>query len=205
METPIAPAMPCKIMNKNCATGGCGASNKNKTCVYSGSWWIQKTADWRIYDQIIMKTTLQEKETIHYNITIWFTKFIPMPQAIKKNQQQKQQWTRNGKNWRKFRRGAWQKSEVKKRWSMKQKRWAKKFILPHWWTYVIWKNAELEAKHQKYKGRIALRGDIVKDMQYSPNKDHHLLKWQQQKSWISSPDCQVAVDTQRTQYLLTPK
>ena len=24
-------------------------------------------------------------------------------------------------------------------------------------------NAELEAKHQKYKGRVALRGDIVKD------------------------------------------
>ena len=26
-----------------------------------------------------------------------------------------------------------------------------------------WKNAELEAKHQKYKGRVILRGDIVKD------------------------------------------
>ena len=25
------------------------------------------------------------------------------------------------------------------------------------------KNAELEAKHQKYKGRVALRGDVVKD------------------------------------------
>ena len=26
-----------------------------------------------------------------------------------------------------------------------------------------WKIAELEAKHQKYRGRIVLRGDIVKD------------------------------------------
>ena len=26
------------------------------------------------------------------------------------------------------------------------------------------KNAELEAKHQKYKGRVVLRGDIVKDV-----------------------------------------
>ena len=36
LETPMAPAMPCKIMRKNC---GSGASNKNqnKTCVYSGS------------------------------------------------------------------------------------------------------------------------------------------------------------------------
>ena len=39
------------------------------------------------------------------------------------------------------------------------------------------KNAELEAKHQKYKSRVILRGDVVKDdsgdlMQYSQNKDH---------------------------------
>ena len=36
LETPVAPAMPSKIMKKNC---GSGASNKikNKTCVYSGS------------------------------------------------------------------------------------------------------------------------------------------------------------------------
>ena len=26
-----------------------------------------------------------------------------------------------------------------------------------------WKNAELESKHQKHKGRVVLRGDIVKD------------------------------------------
>ena len=36
LETSVAPAVPCKIMNKNCGSGG---SNKikNKTCVYSGS------------------------------------------------------------------------------------------------------------------------------------------------------------------------
>ena len=34
LETSFAPAMPCKIMKKNC---GSGESKKNKTCVYSGS------------------------------------------------------------------------------------------------------------------------------------------------------------------------
>ena len=67
------------------------------------------------------------------------------------------------------------------------------------------KNAELEAKHQKYKGRVVLRGDIVKDdsglTQYSLNKDHQHHKRQQEKSWISFPDCQVAMDKQLTQYL----
>ena len=43
------------------------------------------------------------------------------------------------------------------------------------------KNAELEAKHQKYKGRVVLRGDIVKKMtqdltQCSQNKDLQHLK-----------------------------
>ena len=37
----------------------------------------------------------------HYNLV---HKFIPMPQAMK-FLQQRQQWTRNGKNWREFRRG----------------------------------------------------------------------------------------------------
>ena len=40
--------------------------------------------------------------------------------------------------------------------------------------------------------------------QYSLNKDLQHLKWQQLKSWISSPDCQVALDKQQTQYQLVP-
>ena len=42
-------------------------------------------------------------------------------------------------------------------------------------------------------------------MQYSLNKVHQHLKWQQPKSWISSPDYQVAMDKQLTQYLLIPR
>ena len=42
-------------------------------------------------------------------------------------------------------------------------------------------------------------------MQYSPNKDRQHLKWQQLRSWISSPDCLVAMDKQQTQYQLIPK
>ena len=40
-------------------------------------------------------------------------------------------------------------------------------------------------------------------MQYSLSKVHRRHKWQQLKSWISSPDCQVAMDKQQTQYRLT--
>ena len=42
-------------------------------------------------------------------------------------------------------------------------------------------------------------------MQYVRNKDHQHLKWRQQKSRISYPDCQEAQDKQRAQYLLKPR
>ena len=46
---------------------------------------------------------------------------------------------------------------------MKQGRRAQKFILHQLMDICHLKNAELEAKHQKYKGRVVFRGDIVKD------------------------------------------
>ena len=67
------------------------------------------------------------------------------------------------------------------------------------------KNAELEAKHQKYKGRIVLRGDIVKDNSgsYAVFRIISISNDSRQKSWISSTDCQVVMDKQLTQYQLT--
>ena len=72
------------------------------------------------------------------------------------------------------------------------------------------KNAELEAKHQKYKGRVVLRGDIVRD-----NSGSYAVFTEQGSSasqmtaakisWISSPDCLVAMDKQQTQYQCIPK
>ena len=72
LETSIAPAMPCKIMKKNC---GSGASNKIKTklaCILEASESTRLRMGENHY-QIIMKTVLQEKETIHFSIITWFT------------------------------------------------------------------------------------------------------------------------------------
>ena len=72
------------------------------------------------------------------------------------------------------------------------------------------KNAELEAKHQKFQGRVVLRGDIVKE-----NSGSYAVFTEQGSaasqmtaakiSWISSPDCMVAMDKQQMQYRLIPK
>ena len=118
LETSVAPAMPCKIMKKNCASGG-SIKIKNKTCVYSGSWWIYKTA----YGKIITKSSWRPHCRKRH-------KFIPMPQALK-IPAAKAAVDKEWEKWRKFRRGTWHKSEVNQRWSMKQGRPAQKFILHH--------------------------------------------------------------------------
>ena len=46
---------------------------------------------------------------------------------------------------------------------MKQGCRALQFIFASLMDICYLKNAELEAQHQKYKGRVVLRGDIVKD------------------------------------------
>ena len=93
---------------------------------------------WETRYQIIMKTLLQEKETIHCSITILVQIFIPMLQAMEINAAKAavdQEW----ENRKKFRCGTWRKSETSQRSSMKQGRRAQKFMLFHWWTHVIWK------------------------------------------------------------------
>ena len=135
-ETSVAPALPCKIMKKNCGSGG---SNKIKTklaCILEADEFTRLRIGNSIpnyhEDHIAAKgdNSLQHYKLVHkifLCLKLW--KFL----------QQKQRWTRNGRNLKRFRRGTWQKSETNRRWSMKQGRRAQKFTSPHWWTSVIWR------------------------------------------------------------------
>ena len=57
----------------------------------------------------------------------------------------------------------------------------------------------------KLYSEVILWKTILGLTQHSLNKDLQHLKWKQQKSWISYPDCQDAQDKQQTQYQLIPK
>ena len=89
---------------------------------------------------------------------------------------------------------------------MKQGRRVQRFILPHWWTSVIWSMPSWRQSTKNTKVELyseAILWKMIPDlMQYSLNRDHQHLKWQQQKSLMSNPDCQGAQDKQLTQYLL---
>ena len=72
LETSVAPAMPCKIMKKNCGSGG---SNKIKTrlaCILEAD---ESTRMMRMGESLPThhEDHIAEKERIHYSITIWFT------------------------------------------------------------------------------------------------------------------------------------
>ena len=105
LETPVAPAMPCKTIrnNKNC---GSGASNKIKTklaCILeaSESTRLRMGESLPNYheDHIAGKG---DNSCQHYNLV---HTFIPMPQAMK-IPAAKEAVDKEWENWRKFRRGA---------------------------------------------------------------------------------------------------
>ena len=102
---------------------------------------------------IITKTILQEKVRIHYNITIWFTKFIPMPQAMKipaAKAAVDKEWEKLEKN------SAWNLTKVKSKKEVIDEARTKGANV-HFASLMDTchlEKAELEAKHQKYKGRI---------------------------------------------------
>ena len=74
----------------------------------------------------------------------------------------KQQWTRNGRSSKRFQPGSWTKLRTQRRlfWRLKDKN---KVHFASLMDICHLKHAELEPKIQKYKGRVLLRGDIVKD------------------------------------------
>ena len=136
LETSVALAMPFKIM-KNCGSGGSNKIKIKLACIPEGD----ESTRMRVGNSMQNHDNhfaLQENVRIRYCTGIWFTNLFLCLKPWK-FRHRKQQWTRNGKNWRKFQRGTWQKSEVRNRWSMKQGRRALQFILHHWWKYVIWK------------------------------------------------------------------
>ena len=125
LETSVAPDMPCKIVKK--IVGVVDPANWNKTCVYSGTWWIYETAYAKFSTKLSSRPYCRKKQFI--TTLIKFTNsFLCL--KLRNFLLQKQRWTRNGKNCGKFRRGTWQKSRDRNdRW--KQRHRTQKFILHH--------------------------------------------------------------------------
>ena len=103
---------------------------------------------WRNLYRIIMRTILQEKGTLHYNIAIWYTSLFRCLK-LSKFQMQRRQWSNFWKNWRKI--PAWQLTKVrnKKEVIQEARNEGRKVQFASLMNLCHLKNAELEAKHQK--------------------------------------------------------
>ena len=195
LETSVARAMPCKIMKNY----GSGESDKNKTkfaCILeadeSTRMRMGNSEPPNHEDHIAGKG---ENSLQHYNLG---HKFIAMLQAMKIPAE-----AAVDKEWEKLEKiSAWNLTKVK----------SKKEVIDEARTSGVTvhfaslmdtchlKNAELEAKHQKYKGRVVLRGDIVKDNSGScavfTEQGSSTSQMTAAKIMDISPDCLVAMDKQ---------
>ena len=163
LETPMAPAMPCKTSKKSKHGETRGKTNDFKSkfaCILEASESTRLRMEESLpkyhEDHFAGKggNSLQ-----HYNLG---HKFIPMPQAMKipaaKGAVDKE-WEKHEKI------PAWDLTKVRSKSKVIDEARTKgaKVHFASLLDICHLKNAELETKHQKYKGRVALRGDIVKD------------------------------------------
>ena len=159
----MAPAMPCKFCknNQNLATGGKYNKIKPKlACILEASESTTLRMEESLpnfhEDHIAGKgnNSLQHCNLVH--------KFIPMLQAMKIPAAK----AAVDKEWEKFGKiSAWNLTKVRSKKEVIDEARTKgaKVHFASLMDICHLKNAELEAKHQKYKGRVVLRGDIVKD------------------------------------------
>ena len=163
LETPMAPAMPCKT-SKTCKHGETrGKTNEIKSklaCILEASestrLRMEESLPNHHEDHIAGKgdNSLQHYKLVH--------KFIPMPQAMKILAAK----AAVDKEWEKLEKiPAWDLTKVRSKEEVIDEARTKgaKVHFASLMDICHLKNAELEAKHQKYKGRVVFRGDIVKD------------------------------------------
>ena len=152
--------MPCKIMKKNCGSGG---SNKIKSKFASI---LEADESTRLRMEESLPNYHEEhiagkgeNSLQHYNLV---HKFIPMPQAMKIPAAK----AAVDKEWEKLEKiSAWNLTKVRSKKEVidEARTTGTKVHVASLMDICHLKNAELEAKHQKYKGRVVLRGDTVKD------------------------------------------
>ena len=163
LETPMAPAVPCKTCKKSKHGETRSKTNYFKfkfACILeageSTRLRMEESLPNHHEDHIAGKghNSLQ-----HYNLV---HKFIPMPQAMKipaAKAAVDREWEKLGKI------PAWDLTQVRSKSEVIDEARTKgvKVHFASLMDICHLKNAELEAKQEKYKGRVVLRGDIVKD------------------------------------------
>ena len=160
LETSVAPAMPCKILKKNC---GSGESNKIKTklaCI------LEADESTRMRMGNSMPHYHQDHIAGKGEISLQHYKFGSHIYSYASSHENSRSTGSSGQGMGKIGEiSAWNLTKVRSKKEVidEARMSGAKVHLASLVDICHLKNAELEAKHQKYKGRVVLRGDIVKD------------------------------------------
>ena len=163
LETPMAPAMPCKTSKNSqhgVTRGKTNDFNSKFACILEASESTRLRMEESLpnyhEDHVAGKAN---NSLQHYNLV---HKFIPLPQAMKIPAAK----AAVDKEWEKLEKiPAWNLTKVRSKKEVIDEARTKgaKVHFASLMDICHLENAELEAKHQKFKGRVVLRGDIVKD------------------------------------------
>ena len=158
LETPVAPAMPCKTCKKSKHGENRSKTNDYKSkfaCILEASESTRMRMEESLpkyhEDHIAGKC---DNSLQHYNLV---HKFIPMPQAMKIPAAK----AAVDREWEKLEKiPAWDKTKVRNTSEVidEARKEGRKAHFASLMDICHLKNAELETKHQKYKGRLVLRG-----------------------------------------------
>ena len=159
LEASVAPAMPCKI-TKNCGSGGSDKIKTKLACILeadeSTRMLMGNSIPHHHGDHIAGKVenSLQHYNLVHKFILLLQAMEIPAAKAGVDKECEKLEKI-----------SPWNLTKVKSKKKVidEARMSGAAFHFASLMDICHLKNAELEAKHQKYKGRVVLRGDIVKD------------------------------------------
>ena len=120
---------------------------------FSGSLWINKAPSGTIHAENSRRSHRRQRTQLDDTLQFGTPFFLCLKR--RKCWMQKQQWTRHGRSWRRFRLGRWLKLRAKRRWFWKHTKINGKSSLLHWRTCAISKKAEPERNHRKTTSRTS--------------------------------------------------
>ena len=162
LEVPKPAAMPCKILIKSSGAThrSIGKRRTKYACIVDADESTRPRLEGAVH--IHHQDHITEKGMNFLNHCNLVHKFIPMPQAMKVPDA-KATVEKDGEELEKILAWYITKARNKKEVIDEAKNECRKVHFASLMDLCHLKNSELELRHQKYKGRVVLRGDTVKD------------------------------------------
>ena len=192
----MAPAMPCKTRQEK------KALERPVANPMRSNQWIHKTADGRIFTESSWGPCCKKTHSLQHDNLVH--KFLSYASSHEHSR------SKSSSGLEKTSRVEFDESQKQirgDRWSKDEARKSSFCLTDEYLSFEVCRIGRQNTKNTKIElySEARLWKTIQGLTQFSLNKDLQHLKWQPPRSWISSPDCRVAMDKQQAQYRRIPK